>query len=108
MIIKSLLTTAAATVMISGVALAQAPPTVSIPPAGPSDSSTTIKTNVAPDGSVEASATQKSLSPDGQAIKDKHTYSNGPGGTEESHSQTQIDTDSGNAVTTSTTTTQQH
>ncbi|HZK91795.1 MAG TPA: hypothetical protein VFC56_16765 [Stellaceae bacterium] len=104
--IKTLLTTAAAAAIISGAALAQSPPAMinpAIPPAGPVDSSTTMKSMVAPDGSVHASTTQKSLDADGQVTTEKHSYRDDPAGTEETHSQTRIDPDTGNAVTRTTT-----
>jgi hypothetical protein len=89
--------------------MAQSAPTVVIPsappPSGPSDSSTTIKATVAPDGTIHAQVTQKSLGPDGQPTVDQHCYQTGPEGTKESHSQTQIDPGTGTAVTNSTTTT---
>ena len=107
--IKSLLTTAAAAVILSGTAMAQAPTTVILPsvaqPAGPSDGSTTIKAKLAPDGSIDAQATQKSLGPDGQLQTSQHTYQSGPDGTRINHTQTQVDPGTGNAVTNSTTTT---
>jgi hypothetical protein len=107
--IKSLLTTAAAAAVISGAAFAQSPPPTminpAIPPAGPVDSSTTMKSTVSPDGSVHASTKQKSLDADGQVTTEKHSYHEGPDGTEETHSQTHLDPDTGSAVTRSTTTT---
>jgi hypothetical protein len=105
--IKSLLAATAATALLSGVALAQST-TVIIPGAPPpnahSDGSTTIKANIAPDGTIRAQATQKSLGPDGQPIVDKQSYQTGPEGTQQSHSQRQVDPDTGTAVTNSTTT----
>lgn len=107
--IKSLLTTAAVAVLFSGTAMAQVPPSVVIPPqapsAVPSDGSTTIKATLAPDGSIRAQATQKSLDPDGQQVTSQHTYQSGPDGTQIRNSQTQVDPGTGSAVTTSTTTT---
>lgn len=108
--IKSFATAAAAITLFSGVALAQSSTTVIIPgtappSTAPSDGSTTIKANIAPDGTIHAQATQKTLGPDGQPIVEKHSYRSGPDGTQLSHSQTQVDPDTGTAVTNSTTTT---
>ena len=107
--IKSFLTTAAATALFAGTAMAQTPPTVIIPsqapPGVPTDGSTTIKATLAPDGSVRAQATQKSLDPDGQQVTSQHTYQSDPDGTRISHSQTQVDPVTGDATTNSTTTT---
>jgi hypothetical protein len=75
-------------------------------PAGPSDNATTIRANIAPDGSIRASTTQQSLDANGQEVTEKHTYRSGPDGTAESHSQIQVDPDTG-SVTTTTTTTEQ-
>jgi hypothetical protein len=114
--IKSLLT-AAATVVLSGAALAQsappvfapgAPPPAVIapapPPAGPADTNTTIRAHVRPDGSIHASTTKKGLDKNGQPVTERHSYSNGPDGTKETHSQTQTDPATGNTETNTTTT----
>jgi hypothetical protein len=108
--ISSLFTAAAAAVVFSGVASAQSlpPPTVITPapspPVAAPDTTTTINTNIGPDGSVHATATQKGVDANGQEVTEKHSYRNGPEGTEETHSTTRIDPVTGNSETRSTTT----
>lgn len=97
--IKHLLTTAAAAVLMSGVALAQ----TIVVPAGTPGGDTTIKAGVAPDGSIRASATTKSLDANGQVIKDQHVYQSGPDGTTLGHTQTQTDLTTGDSTTSTTT-----
>jgi hypothetical protein len=108
--IRSLFTAAAAAVALSGVALAQSlpPPTVLTPaPSAPvtaPDTTTSIRTNIGPDGSVHATATQKGIDANGQEVTEKHSYRNGPEGTEETHSTTRVDPVTGDSETRSTTT----
>lgn len=98
--IKHLLAGAVASVLLTGVAVAQ----IQIPPPG---SDTTIKAGIAPDGSIHATATSKGVDENGQDVKINQSYQAGPGGTQVSHSQTQTDPDTGNSITRSTTTTQE-
>jgi hypothetical protein len=74
-----------------------------VPSQGP-DTSTTIRANVSPDGSVRASTTQKGLDENGQVVTQRNSYSNGPDGTKETHSQTQTDPATGNTETNTSTT----
>lgn len=97
--IKHLLAAAAATVLMSGVAVAQ---TIVVPGQTPGGD-TTIKAGLAPDGSIRASATTKSLDANGQAVKDRQSYQSGPDGTTLGHSQTQTDLTTGDSMTNSTT-----
>jgi len=101
--IKHLLAGAVASVIMSGAALAQVS-LLPAPPPGAND--TTIKAGIAPDGSIHASTTSKSVDDNGQEVKVNHSFQSGADGTRETHSQTQTDLDSGNSVTTSTTTQQ--
>jgi hypothetical protein len=103
---KALLASVAATAMLTGVALAQTTTiiTPAPPPAAPTDN-TTIRATIGPDGKIDASATQQGIAGDGQVVTEKRSFQNGPDGTTESHSQTQIDPATGNTVTRSTTST---
>lgn len=107
--IRSLLTAAAATVALCSVASAQSlpPPTVTPAPVLVTPGTTTsVQGSIGPDGSIHGTAVQQGIGPNGQLVKEKHTYQNGPEGTVISHSQTQVDPDTG-TETKSTTTTEQ-
>ena len=101
--IKHLLAGAVASVVLTGVAVAQVQVSPIVPPPG---SNTTIRAGIAPDGTVHATATSNGVDENGQDVKINQSYQTGPDGTRVMQSQTQTDPDTGNSVTRSTTTTQ--
>jgi len=102
--IKHLLMAAVASVVLTGVAVAQVQMSPILPPPG---SDTTIKAGIAPDGTIHATATSRGVDENGQPVKINQSYQTGPDGSRASQSQTQIDPDTGNSITRSTTTTQE-